>query len=155
MAIIACSADRSATGMAVIRAGNCPCLLNASRRVRRRLSSSSSAINIASPLTTMSPPKSVHDQVKARSYLNLQKARDAACKGLYKPEVVQNRMKSFVKEKTNDKEPYPWQLDVGEAVRLKLDTVLIAPTDAGKGLPFIMPCLSGGKVLIISPLIAL
>lgn len=103
----------------------------------------------------MSPPKSVHEQVKARSYLNLQKARDAACKGLYKSDIARNKIKAFVKEKLGGKEPYPWQIDIGEAVRLKVDTMLIAPTGAGKSLPFIMPCISGGKVLIISPLIAL
>jgi ATP-dependent helicase YprA (DUF1998 family) len=57
--------------------------------------------------------------------------------------------------------PHEWQLDVAEAMILKLDTVLIAGTSFGKTLPFVLPMMLeppwGGKrvILIISPLIEL
>ncbi|KAF8573691.1 hypothetical protein K439DRAFT_1317768, partial [Ramaria rubella] len=37
------------------------------------------------------------------------------------------------------KEPYPWQLDVTEALLLGLDSVVFAGTGAGKTIPFVMP----------------
>ncbi|KAF8577684.1 hypothetical protein K439DRAFT_1297543, partial [Ramaria rubella] len=52
--------------------------------------------------------------------------------------------------------PYPWQLDVGEALTLGLDCAVIAGTGASKTLPFIMPILAdstkSNTVLVISPL---
>ncbi|KAL1754058.1 P-loop containing nucleoside triphosphate hydrolase protein [Schizophyllum commune] len=50
--------------------------------------------------------------------------------------------------------PYEWQLDVAEALSLRLDTILIAGTGAGKTNPFVLlPLVNPGKkVIIISPL---
>lgn len=55
-----------------------------------------------------------------------------------------------------------WQLDIAEALILKLDTVLIAGTGFGKTTPFVLPMmlpeppLEGKRIiLIISPLIDL
>ncbi|KAJ7621615.1 P-loop containing nucleoside triphosphate hydrolase protein [Mycena polygramma] len=52
------------------------------------------------------------------------------------------------------REPYPWQLDVGEAFVLKLDGVIIAGTGAGKTIPFMLPLLINPTkyILVISPL---
>jgi len=54
------------------------------------------------------------------------------------------------------KEPYTWQINVCEALLLGLDCVVIAPTGAGKTMPFIMPLLVDETcrkmVIIISPL---
>jgi hypothetical protein len=50
---------------------------------------------------------------------------------------------------------YEWQLDVGEALKLRLDCSVIAGTGAGKTIPFnILPLLVEKKtvVIIISPL---
>jgi superfamily II DNA/RNA helicase len=53
--------------------------------------------------------------------------------------------------------PHPWQLDVSEAILLKLDAVLIAGTGSGKTTPFVLPLMvkqDEGKesiLLLISP----
>lgn len=58
-------------------------------------------------------------------------------------------------------EPTEWQIDIAEALILKLDTVLIAGTGFGKTTPFVLPIMlepprEGKKIaLIISPLIEL
>jgi len=55
------------------------------------------------------------------------------------------------------KVPYPWQVDVREALHLGLDCSVIAGTGAGKTMPFIMPLFLDPKkiVIVISPLNAL
>ena len=55
------------------------------------------------------------------------------------------------------KEPYPWQLDVSEALILGLDCIVLAGTGAGKTMPFIMPLFVYPKkcVIIVCPLIEL
>ncbi|KAF8991755.1 P-loop containing nucleoside triphosphate hydrolase protein [Cyathus striatus] len=52
------------------------------------------------------------------------------------------------------KAPYDWQMDVAEALVLKVDTLCIAGTGAGKTIPFMMPLLldPSSRALIISPL---
>jgi superfamily II DNA/RNA helicase len=53
--------------------------------------------------------------------------------------------------------PHTWQLDVSEAILLKLDAVLIAGTGSGKTTPFVLPLMvkqNEGKesiLLLISP----
>jgi ATP-dependent helicase YprA (DUF1998 family) len=58
--------------------------------------------------------------------------------------------------KRTKKTPYEWQLDISEAVLLRLDSVLIAGTGAGKTLPFVLPLLVDktglSKIIIISTL---
>ncbi|TDL27180.1 P-loop containing nucleoside triphosphate hydrolase protein [Rickenella mellea] len=44
---------------------------------------------------------------------------------------------------------YDWQLDIGEALCLGLDTLLLAATGEGKSLPFIAPLLQDEKALIL------
>ena len=47
-----------------------------------------------------------------------------------------------------------WQLDVGEALCLELDCVVVAATGEGKTIPFQLPLLRNRecKALILSPL---
>ncbi|KLO06459.1 P-loop containing nucleoside triphosphate hydrolase protein, partial [Schizopora paradoxa] len=73
----------------------------------------------------------------------------------YDSDATRQRIANILKEKMDGKEPYIWQLDVGEAMHMGLDSVVIAGTGAGKTLPFIMPVVLGGTVIIISPLNAL
>ena len=40
-----------------------------------------------------------------------------------------------------EKEPYPWQINVSEALIFDLDCLVIAGTGAGKMMPFVMPLL--------------
>jgi ATP-dependent helicase YprA (DUF1998 family) len=82
------------------------------------------------------------DAAKLSRDYNFEKTRATICK-------------TFTKA-CEGKEPYPWQVDVCEAILLGLDCVVIAPTGAGKSMPFIMPLLMDKTcrkmVIIISPL---
>lgn len=60
-----------------------------------------------------------------------------------------------IKKRMDGKMPYEWQIDVGEALHLGIDTVLVARTGAGKTLPFAIAALLGGTVIILLPLNAL
>jgi ATP-dependent helicase YprA (DUF1998 family) len=55
--------------------------------------------------------------------------------------------------KSTGKISYEWQLDISEAILLRLDSVLIAGTGAGKTLPFVLPLLADktgrSKIIII------
>ncbi|KAJ6451972.1 hypothetical protein C8R45DRAFT_1113313 [Mycena sanguinolenta] len=55
-------------------------------------------------------------------------------------------------EENFKKPPYKWQIDVSEALVLRLDAVVLAGTGAGKTIPFMMPLLLDRKkfVLVIS-----
>jgi reverse gyrase len=71
-------------------------------------------------------------------------------------QAAMHRMGSRFTELTG-KTLYDWQRDVGEALLLKLDCTVMAPTSAGKTTPMILPLLaaeqgSGQMGLIISPL---
>jgi ATP-dependent helicase YprA (DUF1998 family) len=52
--------------------------------------------------------------------------------------------------------PHNWQLDVSEAIILKLNTVILVGTGSGKTIPFILPLLQplseDSTLLLISPL---
>ncbi len=54
------------------------------------------------------------------------------------------------------KTPYEWQVDVTEALLLRLDCIVIAGTGAGKTMPFAMPLLldktKRKMVIVVSPL---
>lgn len=45
-------------------------------------------------------------------------------------------MSEEFKKRTGGKEPYKWQLDVAEALLLKIDCIAIAGTGAGKNYAF-------------------
>ena len=99
---------------------------------------------------------SEHEQRTARSYSNLDAARaQEADRRKYSSQETRQRLSKEVEKRFNGRSPYDWQLDVGEALHLGLDTVLIARTGAGKTMPFVMPVLLGGKAIVISPLNAL
>jgi superfamily II DNA helicase RecQ len=95
-----------------------------------------------------------HQQQRARSYSNLDKAQtDAKRKNGYNWQQTRNELTSIFREHFGT-DPYNWQLDVTEAILLGLDSVVIAGTGAGKTMPFMMPLLLDKKkrVIIISPL---
>ncbi|KZT02557.1 uncharacterized protein LAESUDRAFT_716769 [Laetiporus sulphureus 93-53] len=52
--------------------------------------------------------------------------------------------------------PYDWQLDVTEAILVRLNAIVIAGTEAGKMIPFAMPLLldhNSSKMIIIISLL--
>lgn len=77
----------------------------------------------------------------------------------YNSEDTRERIRTVVQDTLGGQEPYDWQVDVCEAIMLRLDCIIIAGTGAGKTLPFVMPLLMDETkekmVVIISPLIAL
>jgi len=98
--------------------------------------------------------ESVHQQQRARSYANLDRAReDARRKSGYDWQQTRNDITILFRECFGT-DPYDWQLDVTEAILLGLDSVVIAGTGAGKTMPFMMPLLldKRKKAIIISPL---
>jgi hypothetical protein len=54
----------------------------------------------------------------------------------------------------NALQPFPWQLDIAECLLLDPDCELIAPTGAGKTIPFMLPQLyeTENITIIIKPL---
>ena len=99
-----------------------------------------------------------HAKIKENSQQNLSKARDEASRSRkYNSEKTRGDLCRLVRERFENREPRDWQLDVAEALILSLDAVVIAPTGAGKTLPFFMPVLLYPTkiIIIISPLIAL
>lgn len=93
----------------------------------------------------------------ARFYLNLEKARERVRKkNGYDSAATRREMTELFELCCPGKTPYPWQLDVAEALYLGLDCTVIAGTGSGKTMPFVMPGLLTNKTtLIISPLNAL
>ncbi|KAK6991633.1 hypothetical protein R3P38DRAFT_2563752 [Favolaschia claudopus] len=63
-----------------------------------------------------------------------------------------------LKTRTNY-DAHPWQLDVAEALLLRVDCLVIAGTGSGKTTPFLLPLLllenKGKFALIVSPLLSL
>ena len=96
---------------------------------------------------------STHQHSKELSYKNLQAAREAKGEDGYDSLEDQALMgKKF--EEGFGAPARSWQLDVGEAVCLELDTILIAGTGEGKTIPYMLPLLRNKKhkALILSPL---
>ncbi|KAG2028715.1 P-loop containing nucleoside triphosphate hydrolase protein [Suillus americanus] len=99
-----------------------------------------------------------HDCEVARSLRILQEAHDGAVKACkYDSVATRAIIVGEFEQRTGGKVPYPWQLDVSEALLLGLDCSVIAGTGAGKTMPFVLPLLAqpNKHVLIISPLDAL
>lgn len=95
-----------------------------------------------------------HARQRAQSYRILENARqEAADKKHYASEQTRVDLATLFRERFG-KDPYPWQLDVTEAILLGLDCVVIAGTGAGKTMPFMMPLLldRNKSIIIISPL---
>ena len=71
--------------------------------------------------------------------------------------MTRQKISEEFRHRCNNLEPYPWQLNVAEALLLGLDCSVIAATGSGKTMPFVMPLFAQPEkqVLIISPLNAL
>lgn len=90
----------------------------------------------------------------------LAKARGTAeATGTYSSQDTRNKITQEFQRRCDGKTPYDWQLDVTEALLLKLDCIAIAGTGAGKTMPFVMPLfadITGKRMMIVcSPLTAL
>jgi ATP-dependent helicase YprA (DUF1998 family) len=95
-----------------------------------------------------------HEHILARSLANLQAAIQLATKKKdYNSERTREKLINIFSQRFGQA-PYPWQLDVTEALLLGLDTVVVAGTGAGKTMPFMMPLLLNPEkiVIILSPL---
>jgi ATP-dependent helicase YprA (DUF1998 family) len=109
----------------------------------------------------MAPTQSRHDSHRKeveQSTTHLQKAWDDAFKKRgYQSASTRATLHAEFCRRNPGKVPYPWQVDVGEALYLGLDCSVIAGTGAGKTMPFVMPLFLDPKkiVVIISPLKAL
>ncbi|KAJ3546985.1 hypothetical protein NMY22_g1839 [Coprinellus aureogranulatus] len=104
-------------------------------------------------MSNTSVAASTHVRSKDLSYKNLQAARDEKKGEGY--DSTEDR--ALMARKFEDKFGAPardWQLDVGEAICLDLDCVVIAGTGEGKTIPFQLPALRDKKykVLVLSPL---
>jgi ATP-dependent helicase YprA (DUF1998 family) len=105
-------------------------------------------------MSTQHSHKEAHERLHARLYWNLEKAREnASWKSGYDSSKTRQDITLLFRERFGT-DPYEWQLDVTEAILLRLDSVVIAGTGADKTMPFMMPLLLDRKkkVLIISPL---
>ncbi|KAG1724780.1 hypothetical protein EDB19DRAFT_1834032 [Suillus lakei] len=99
-----------------------------------------------------------HDYEVARSLRILQEARDGTVKACKYDSVATHAIiVGEFEQQTGGKVPYPWQLDVSEALLLGLDCSVIAGTGASKTISFMLPLLAqpNKHILIISPLDAL
>jgi ATP-dependent helicase YprA (DUF1998 family) len=67
----------------------------------------------------------------------------------------QQNLSECASEATNGLTPHDWQLDIAEALKYKLDCLVLAGTGAGKTLTFVLNLLvdknPNHKVLILSP----
>ncbi|KAI9069772.1 P-loop containing nucleoside triphosphate hydrolase protein, partial [Trametes sanguinea] len=109
-------------------------------------------------MSSSSSRLSAHEEQRTRSYEVLQHARDAAQKAYkYNSVAMRDSMVKEFRERMGGKDPYQWQLDVAEAILLRLDCTVIAGTGSGKTMPFIMPAFVEEQqvYIIVSPLNAL
>ncbi|KAF7326134.1 Bloom syndrome [Mycena kentingensis (nom. inval.)] len=101
-----------------------------------------------------------HPELRERTKMLLEGARlfFAHTENGYSSRRTRETMNSAFKAKM-DSDAHPWQLDVAEALLLKLDCIVIAGTGSGKTIPFMLPFLlpqnKGKMALIISPLLSL
>ena len=92
-----------------------------------------------------------HEHILACSLANLHAAQQLAMnKKDYNSEWTCEKLISIFSQRFGQV-PYPWQLDVTEALLLGLDTVVIAGTGAGKTMPFMMPLLLNPKKIMLIP----
>ncbi|KAI0044185.1 P-loop containing nucleoside triphosphate hydrolase protein [Auriscalpium vulgare] len=104
-----------------------------------------------------------HESQRRRSYALLQEAKTrAAAKSGYNSARTRKQMSNECKRRSGGKIiPYDWQLDVAECLLLGVDCELIAPTGAGKTIPFALPLMAESSMkqkktmVILSPLNAL
>lgn len=92
----------------------------------------------------------------------LQSAKEkAAASTVYDSAFTRKQMAEEIMKRTGNRiTPHSWQLDAAEAVLLKLDCTLIAPTASGKLLAVVLPllwhqlqnALSDKFVILITPL---
>ncbi|KAH9847960.1 P-loop containing nucleoside triphosphate hydrolase protein [Lenzites betulinus] len=112
-----------------------------------------------SQLPSLSPRAAQHAEVRRRSYLLLQNAREEAHNKRRYDSTASRIVMAEECAKRTGLLARPEQLDVAECMLLGLDAVCIAGTGWGKTLPFVLPLLvpqSRGKiVVIVSPLNAL
>lgn len=99
-----------------------------------------------------------HEAVKAKSYANLRRAREL--KPNYNSDnarasIILDLRQRMAQAGRDEFTPRSWQVDVGEALQLKQDCVVLVPTGGGKTLPFTIAIQNGGILLVISPLDAL
>ncbi|KAF9473221.1 P-loop containing nucleoside triphosphate hydrolase protein [Pholiota conissans] len=93
-------------------------------------------------------------QDRARSYRNLQHARDAASASAgYDSHETRTRIHALFRERFGS-DAREWQVDVTEALLLGLDCLVIVGTGGGKTMPFMMPLMLDpmSKSIILSPL---
>ncbi|KAI0258237.1 hypothetical protein BC834DRAFT_963542 [Gloeopeniophorella convolvens] len=108
-------------------------------------------------LTQSDALPTAHEAERARSYALLNDARRRAG-GRYKSADARKIMVDECTRRSCGRVvPKEWQLDVAECIILGVDCEVIAPTGAGKTIPFILPVFYQPKkeIVIISPLIAL
>ncbi|KAI0047481.1 P-loop containing nucleoside triphosphate hydrolase protein [Auriscalpium vulgare] len=113
---------------------------------------------VKKPTATRETRAAAHEAQRLVSRALLEKTRTAAAKNGYDSIEARKRMVDECKRRSNGKIiPYTWQLDVAEALVLGIDSELIAPTGAGKTIPFALPLFHDDKkiIIIISPLNAL
>ncbi|KAK6981387.1 hypothetical protein R3P38DRAFT_2448973, partial [Favolaschia claudopus] len=100
-----------------------------------------------------------HPALRQRSATVLEEARLwAATEYGYNSRRVHATMNENLKTRTKY-DAHPWQLDVAEALLLRVDCLVIAGTGSGKTTPFLLPLLlpenKGKFALIVSPLLSL
>ncbi|KAJ7259071.1 P-loop containing nucleoside triphosphate hydrolase protein [Mycena rebaudengoi] len=100
----------------------------------------------------------IRDALRSKKLLedarkNAEKTRD----GGYCSAAVRAKIRNDFAAKNPGKVAHDWQVNIGEALELKLDVSLLAGTGAGKTMPFVMPLsINPDKIIIIiSPLNAL
>jgi superfamily II DNA/RNA helicase len=96
--------------------------------------------------TPSTPSSNPSERVWTRFYANLDAARRRAQEqDGYSSTAIRRTLQWRLTQKFG-KPAYNWQLDVPEAILLKLDCILIAGTGDGKTVPFILPLLGDDRM---------